>query len=468
MTGPSDVQPEPAMATDLAAVARQLDPNEAVEVTEQVTTEEPPERRLPRWVGPAIAVFWVGFLATIAARDLWGKLTPLVVLLLISVFLALAIEPGVDRLGRRGWRRGTATALILLGVIGAFVTFLVAIGTLVGSQVAELLSNSENYIRDTVTFLNDTFGTQLDAQEVIDDFNRPDGAVQRFIEDQQDNAVRLSVAALGGLLQLFSVLLFSYYLIADGPKMRRAICSRLTPARQERVLATWELAANKTGGYLYSRALLALLSAAFHWIVFQSLGTAAPVALALWVGIVSQFLPVVGTYVAGVLPLLLTFLDSPLKSVIVLIAIIVYQQIENYLFMPRITARTMELHPAIAFGAALGGAAVLGAVGAVLALPAAAMATALIAESGDRHQVVRSDLTEVRHHRVWKRWTRMRKLAEGAGPPAASGEPEAPTAPEVAGNRERRGPVVTATVDGTGGVTGPALVDEAVPDGARR
>ena len=88
--------------------------------------------------------------------------------------------------------------------------------------------------------------------------------------------------------------------------------------------------------------------------MFQSLGTAAPVALALWVGIVSQFLPVVGTYLAGVLPVLLTFLDSPVKALIVLIAIVVYQQIENYLFSPRITARTMELHPALAFGAALG------------------------------------------------------------------------------------------------------------------
>ena len=67
--------------------------------------------------------------------------------------------------------------------------------------------------------------------------------------------------------------------------------------------------------------------------------------------------------------MLLTFLDSPIKALIVLIAIVVYQQIENYLFSPRITARTMELHPALAFGAALGGAAVLGAVGAVLALP---------------------------------------------------------------------------------------------------
>jgi predicted PurR-regulated permease PerM len=361
------------------------------------------DRRLPRWVVPAVLVFWGGFLGTIAVRSLWSKLSPLVVLLAISVFLALAIEPGVNRLARRGWRRGSATALILFGVMAMLLVFIGAIGTLVGSQVADLLQDSDTYISDTVDAINDTFGTNLDAQGVIDDFNDPNGAVQEFIADQQDNVVRLSVAALGGLLQMLSVTLFTFYLVADGPKLRRAICSRLTPARQERVLGAWELAGTKTGGYLYSRALLALVSAGFHWIVFQSLGTAAPVALALWVGVVSQFLPVVGTYLAGVLPVLLTFIDSPLKAVIVLAAIVVYQQIENYLLSPRNTARTMELHPALAFGAALGGAAVLGAVGAVLALPAAAMGQALVSDWGDRHQVIQSELTDVRHRRASKR-----------------------------------------------------------------
>lgn len=353
------------------------------------------ERRMPPWVLPAVAVFWTGFLASIAIRSLWSTLSGLAVLLAVAVFLALAIEPGVNRLARRGWRRGRATALILFGVMAAFLLFVGAIGTLVGTQIADLLQNSETYISDSVDAINDTLGTNLDAQGVIDDFNDPDGAVQEFIADQQDNVVRLSVAALGGLLQLFSVLLFTFYLVADGPKLRRAICSRLTPARQARVLGAWELAGTKTGGYLYSRALLAVLSAVFHWIVFQSLGIAAPVALALWVGIISQFLPVVGTYLAGVLPVLLTFLDSPLKALIVLIAIVVYQQIENYLFSPRITAHTMELHPALAFGAALGGAAVLGAVGAVLALPAAAMGQALISQWGARHEVIESALTDV-------------------------------------------------------------------------
>ncbi len=353
------------------------------------------DRRLPKWAIPAIVLFWFGFLLTSAAHFVFGRLSGLLVLLLVSLFLALAVEPGVNRLSTRGWRRGRATITILLGVLLSFLIFIGAVGTLVGTQVAELLSESERYITDTVTWLNDSFGTEIDPQDVVNEFNDPNGRVQRFIQSQGDEAVRLSLAALAVIFQGLSVLLFTYYLVADGPRLRRAICSRLRPARQAQVLQAWELAITKTGGYLYSRALLALLSAFFHWIVFQSIGTPAPVALALWVGLISQFLPVVGTYLAGILPALVTFLESPLKAAIVVGFIVIYQQIENYFFAPRITARTMELHPAVAFGAALGGAALLGPVGAILALPAAAMMQALASEWGDRFDVVDSHLTAI-------------------------------------------------------------------------
>jgi predicted PurR-regulated permease PerM len=363
------------------------------------------DRRAPRWVWRAVALFWIGYLVTLVARFTFGRLQTLIVLLLVSLFLALAVEPGVNALVARGVRRGRATGLILLGILAFVLVFVVAIGTLVGSQVADLLQNSEDYVNRTVEFLNDNFGTNIDPQEVNDAIADPDGPVQEFIKAQQDEVLRLSVTALGVLLQLFTVLLFTFYLVADGPRLRRSICSRLRPEYQRQVLDTWELAIVKTGGYLSSRGLLALLSAFFHWVVLQALGTPAPVALALWVGLVSQFLPVIGTYLAGVLPVLLTFIDSPTKALVLLGFIIVYQQIENYLFSPRITARTMELHPAVAFGAALGGAALIGPIGAVLALPAVAMLTAIVGAWGIRHDVVESHLTTV-HERSARRWFR--------------------------------------------------------------
>jgi len=355
---------------------------------------------MPKWVPRAIVLFWMMFLAALVARELFHQLSSFLLLVLVSIFLAFAIEPGVNRLAKRGWRRGSGTLLIIFGVIAFIGGFLGAVGTLVGSQVADVLENSEMYVNDTVDFVNDTFNANIDPAEVNASIADPKGPVQKFIKNQQGKVISLSVNALGASLQLLTIVLFTFYFVADGPRLRRVICSRLPEAKQRTVLRTWDLAIAKTGGYLYSRALLALVSAFFHWIAFQAIGTPAPIAMALWVGIVSQFLPVVGTYLAGVLPLLLTFFDSPIKALLVVGFVLVYQQLENYLISPRITARTLHVHAAVAFGSAIVGGAILGPVGAVLALPAAAMAQALIGSWGPRHDVVDDDLVRMPAPRV--------------------------------------------------------------------
>ena len=367
--------------------------------------------KIPKWVIKAIALFWLGFLATYLVRNTVQKLSSIALLLLVATFITLALEPAVNRLSARGMKRGSATALLLVSLVVATLGFVAAMGTIVAQQVADLLSNSEQYVNDTVKIINDIGNSHIDPAEVNASISDPNGPVQKFILGQRDNAFKVSVQAVGALFQGFSVLLFAFYLVADGPRLRRVICSRLRPERQRGVLDAWELAITKTGGFLYSRALLAVLSAFFHWILLQSVGAPAPIAMALWVGLISQFLPVIGTYLAGVLPVLLTFIESPTKALIILVFILVYQQVENYLFSPRITARTLELHPALAFGGALAGAAVLGPIGALLALPAVAMGQALISAWGVRHDVIDDPLTHIAPTKVRVKKTKKNKVS---------------------------------------------------------
>jgi predicted PurR-regulated permease PerM len=367
--------------------------------------------KMPKWVIKAIALFWLGFLATFLVRNTVQKLSSIALLLLVATFITLALEPGVNRLSSRGMKRGSATGLMLVSLVVATLGFVAAMGTIVAQQVADLLANSEQYVNDTVKIINDIGNTHIDPAEVNASISDPDGPVQKFILSQRDNAFKVSVQAVGALFQGFSVLLFAFYFVADGPRLRRVICSRLKPERQRGVLDAWELAITKTGGFLYSRALLAVLSAFFHWILLQSVGAPAPIAMALWVGLISQFLPVIGTYLAGVLPVLLTFIESPTKALIILVFILVYQQVENYLFSPRITARTLELHPALAFGGALAGAAVLGPIGALLALPAVAMGQALISAWGVRHDVIDDPLTHIAPTKIREKKTKKNKVS---------------------------------------------------------
>ena len=121
------------------------------------------------------------------------------------------------------------------------------------------------------------------------------------------------------------------------------------------MLKVWDLAIEKTGGYIYSRLILAVISSLVHWLVFWLLGVPFPLPLALWVGLVSQFVPVIGTYIAGALPVLVGLLDQPSTGLGVLIAIAAYQQVENYLLQPKVTAQTMEIHVTVAFGSVIAG-----------------------------------------------------------------------------------------------------------------
>jgi predicted PurR-regulated permease PerM len=201
---------------------------------------------------------------------------------------------------------------------------------------------------------------------------------------------------LGGVFRLATIGLVTFYLVADAPKLRRTLASRLEAREQVRILGLWELAVAKTGGYVYSRALTAIVSSVFHIAAFLIIGLDYAVALGVWVGLISSLIPAIGTYLAGALPLLVALAESAGQALVVLIAIVVYQQIENYLIVPRITATTLELHPAVAFMSVLTGGAIAGATGALLAIPAVAIVTALLAASGEEYDVLEHHLVEVR------------------------------------------------------------------------
>jgi predicted PurR-regulated permease PerM len=348
-------------------------------------------------------MFWAGFVLVQVADGLYDRLRGLLVMLLVSLFLSFAIEPRVNALARKGWRRGPATGLVFAGVLAASIAFTTVMGSLVVNQVQNFIDEAPEHVQDIEDWVNERFDADVELDEVIVELRDPEGPARRFASDLAGNALDFSVTALGVLLQMFTVALFTFYLVADGPRLRRAICSRLPPERQRSVLRTWELAIDKTGGYLYSRVVLAGLPSAFHAVAFSVIGAPYPVALALWVGVVSQFVPVVGTYLAGALAVLVSLLNEPVSALWALAAITVYQQIENYLLAPRITAHTLSLHAAVAFGCVIAGASLLGPVGALLALPAAAVIQAFISTIGERHEIVESKLTSEPQKRARRR-----------------------------------------------------------------
>ena len=368
------------------------------------TTDEPPVQRMfsgistapPAWVGRTLLTLLGGLAALWYLRGILASLRSLFLIFLVATFLSFALEPAVDRLERMGLRRGLGTALVFLIGAGALGGFGTLVGTMLAEQVTSFSENVPSYLRDIDSFLEDAFGISGATSDLRAEY---DDGMARWLGTVANDLARFGTTIVNVLFQIFTVGLFAFYMLAEGPTLRRTVCSHLPQHRQRAVLEVWDLAIAKTGGYILSRTVLAVASTIVHWVAFEMIDLPSPLALALWVGVMSQFVPVVGTYIAGSVPIVIGLLEEPVHGLWALVVIAVYQQIENYLFSPRITSQTMQLHAAVAFGSVIAGAAVLGVVGALLALPAAATVQAVLSSTAPRHEVAEDLLDQSRERR---------------------------------------------------------------------
>jgi predicted PurR-regulated permease PerM len=352
-------------------------------------------------------LFWGGLGAVWLLRGMLHSLRGFFLILLVSLFLSFAIEPAVNRLERTGMRRGLGTGLVFLLVVLSLGGFGVAMGSVLGSQLNDFVDEAPQLIDNLEGWTQRNISTDIHFDDIRDEFVAG-GSASRWASNLATKTLSLGTTVINLLLQIFTVGLFTFYLVAEGPRLRRGVCSLLPAARQREVLRIWDLAIEKTGGYIASRAIIGLMSAVAHTIALAIIGVPFPVPLGLWVGFFSQFIPVIGTYIAGALPIVIALVDDPKRGLATIIFVVVYQQIENYVFLPRITAQTMEIHVAVAFGSVIVGAALLGPVGALLSLPAAATLQAFVSSYVQRQEIDESAFAESVARRQRKRKQRRR------------------------------------------------------------
>jgi predicted PurR-regulated permease PerM len=331
-------------------------------------------------VGAAFTILIVRWLA----HELGGVIT----ILAMSAFLSFALEPAVTWLAKRGWKRGLATGLILLILLLIGILLIALIAPAVVGGFRQLVESGPSLVDRLADWLK-TFRISISPETLIEELR---ANADRVISTGQNIArtflLGIAGTIFGALFRLGAVLLFTFYFVAEGPKLRRVILSRMKPERQQHVLFVWEQAIEQTGGYFYSRLLLAVINGAGMYLVF-----AAP--LAIFMGVVSEFIPIVGTYIGGAPPILVAFLTSTPAGFWALGYVIVYQQIENYILSPRLTAKTMDLHPAVAFAAALIGGAIGGLLFAFLALPVAGVIQAAVTNWSTTYEVVDTEKLDV-------------------------------------------------------------------------
>lgn len=349
------------------------------------------DQEMPSWIPRATFTVIACVLAVVAGFALIRQLRDLLAWFIMALFLSFAIEPLTNRLEKRGWKRGRATSLIILSLFVVLILFVGSMVPLVVSQIRDLISDAPRYIDQITEFVQNRFGVTLSTNDLVSKLTDLGSTFGVEGSNVASNVIGVGGRLLGGIFQIFTIALFTFYLVVDGPSIRRKTMA-LMPAHQQKIfLETWEVAIEKMGGYLYVRLILAGLSAITAFVVMSIAKVPFALPLALWMGLVSQFIPVIGTYIAAAIPLLVAVLASPWSALAVLIYVVLYQQIENYLISPKLTERTMQLHPAIAIGAAIAGGSLYGPVGAFLALPAAAILQVVAASYITRHEIIDDD-----------------------------------------------------------------------------
>ncbi len=348
-------------------------------------------RQEPPWLRRGVLLVLAVVTGYQLALWLFGHLRGFLGLLFLAWLFAVGIEPIVDALVRRGLRRGVATGGVMLGLVGAAVAFLAVFGALLVDQLSQLVTVLPDAVTDVVRWVNRTFDTDVRAADVVDSLHLTSERVQGLVQDLAPGLVGILSSLVGLLFQVLAFLLFAFYMSAEGPRMR-AVVSTWFPPQHQRVIATvWEIAVEKTGGYLLSRLVLAVVNAAATGVLLWGIGVPFWLPLAFWTGIVSQFIPTVGTYLAIALPALIALSDQPVDAVWVVLFGTLYQQFENYLLAPRITAMTVAVHPAVAFGAVIAGAALFGPMGALVSIPVVAAVQAVLETYGHGYELAEEE-----------------------------------------------------------------------------
>jgi len=313
---------------------------------------------------------------------------------LMSWFAAIAMAPPVNWLAKR-MKRGLATILVMLAFLVFVVVFIVAFGSLLVDQLSQLVSRIPTLIDSALEFVNTHFNQSLTLQGILDGVgfgNLDFGSIAQKIGG---NVIGILSSVLGSVFGVFTFALFVFYFSAQMPQLQVWIAS-LFPARQQGIVRdVWRLTAEKTGGYVAARVVLGTINSVTSGIVFFAIGLPYWLPLAIWTGVVAQFVPTIGTYIAIILPVLVGLLsDKPVTGIIALVWALLYQQVENLTIEPRISAKAVDVNPAVSFGAVLLGAALFGVAGAFLAVPVVAMLLAIGDIYGKRYEIAADSLAE--------------------------------------------------------------------------
>ena len=308
------------------------------------------------------------------------------ILVVVAMFLAAGLNPIVEYFMRRGLKRPWALLVVIAAVICTIALFILAIVPVVTDQVTTITDNAPGWL-DQLTHnrqiqdLNEQYDIVDKAKEYI--------ASGDLAQAVFGGALNVGLKVLSLLGNAFVVIVLTLYFLASLPTMKSALYKLAPASRRDRVSMLGDQIVRGIGGYV-SGAFVVALCAGISTLVFLVIVGMAEyaVALALVVAIL-DVIPMIGATLGAIIVCAIAFATDLKVGIAAVVFYVAYQQVENYLIYPRVMSRSVEIPGALTVIAALVGAALLGVVGALLAIPTAAAVLLIVREVWVRRQDAR-------------------------------------------------------------------------------
>jgi predicted PurR-regulated permease PerM len=314
--------------------------------------------------------------AVVAGLYLAYLIREVIGLFLIAIFFAVAISPAVNWLNRRRVPRWVAILLVYLSIAASIFGIGLLIVPPLVNGVTDLSDNLPGYVNDLRN--NDTFREYDNRYHITEKLKQQAQQLPTKLGDAAGTLRDVTVGVFNRFVQLFSILVITFFLVKDGDRLLSFLYRQVPPERSRRLQKIAGDISDAIAGYVFGNFVISVLAGLVTYVTLRILGVPFATPLAILFGFF-DLIPLVGATLGGILVgIVVAFVSFPVGLIVWAAVLIVYQQIENNLIQPLVYGRAVELHPLIVIVAILIGAALLGVLGALMAIPAAAAVQAVV------------------------------------------------------------------------------------------
>ncbi|GAA1777761.1 AI-2E family transporter [Leucobacter iarius] len=314
----------------------------------------------------------LGVLVALLIGSIVGQLATVLIYIGVALFLSLGLDPIVSYIERK-LPRPAAVTIVVVVVLAAFAGIVLAVIPVLVEQVAGLIDDAPRLIKEFTasTWYHDVTsqysGTIDNALQSVVTFLKDPGNLSQI----GGGILAVGAGIAGGATGVTIVLILTLYFMASLRAMKHA-AARFVPAyRRPGFSEILEDVSGAVGRYVIGQASLALINGVLSLIFLSIIGAPMPVLLAL-IAFMGSLIPLVGTLSAAIINSVICLFASPLTALVAIIYYLIYMQIEAYVLSPRIMSKAVAVPGAMVVIAAVGGGALGGILGALVAIPVAA------------------------------------------------------------------------------------------------